>query len=216
VIIGSTTLLAVLVLDTAYFGRPTFPAYNFLKFNFLEELSIFYGSMPWHYYLSQGLPMILTTFLPFAIHGLSGYFTSIYSFVIAGVILAFSMIKHKEARFISPLSPLFLLFAGSSISRLPRRWKRLIVPGILVVNMGIAWYATRVHQWGVISVMHFLRDDIPRNGTVGFLMPCYSTPWQSYLQRPDVDAWKLSCDPPLTYFPLPFSLAFVYEGILFG
>jgi len=84
------------------------------------------------------------------------------------------------------------------------------------VNMGIAWYATRVHQSGVISVMHFLRDDIPTNGTVGFLMPCYSTPWQSYLQRPDVDAWKLSCDPPLTYLPLPFSLAFVYEDIFFG
>jgi phosphatidylinositol glycan class B len=37
---------------------------------------------------------------------------------------------------------------------------------------------------------------------VGFLMPCYSTPWQTYLQRPDVNAWKLSCDPPLTYILL--------------
>jgi GPI mannosyltransferase 3 len=202
IIIGPTTLLAVLVLDTAYFGRPTFPPYNFLKFNFLEELSIFYGSMPWHYYLSQGLPMILTTFLPFALHGLSGHVISIYSLVIGGVILAFSMIKHKEARFISPLSPLCLLFAGYSISRVSRRWKRVLVPGILVLNMGIAWYLSRVHQSGVISVVHFLREDVPRNGSVGFLMPCYSTPWQSYLQRPDIDAWKLSCDPPLTYVPL--------------
>jgi GPI mannosyltransferase 3 len=215
IIIGPTTLLAVLVLDTAYFGRPTFPPYNFLKFNFLEELSIFYGSMPWHYYLSQGLPMILTTFLPFTLHGLSGHVISIYSLVIGGVILAFSMIKHKEARFISPLSPLCLLFAGYSISRVSRRWKRVLVPGILVLNMGIAWYLSRVHQSGVISVIHFLREDVPRNGSVGFLMPCYSTPWQSYLQRPDIDAWKLSCDPPLTYVPLWRFLHFVH-GVLSG
>jgi GPI mannosyltransferase 3 len=45
--------------------------------------------------------------------------------------------------------------------------------------------------------MHHLRNEIPKNGSVGFLMPCYSTPWQVYLQRPDVEAWKLTCEPPL-------------------
>jgi hypothetical protein len=77
--------------------------------------------------------------------------------------------------------------------------KRYLIPGIILVNAGAAYYLTRVHQSGVISVMHHLRNDIPQNGSVGFLMPCYSTPWQVYLQRSDVDAWKLSCDPPLTY-----------------
>jgi GPI mannosyltransferase 3 len=160
---------------------------------------VFYGSMPWHYYLSQGLPMLLTTYLPFSLHGLSSYPISIYTLVISGVILAFSCIAHKEVRFISPLSPLLLVFAGYSISRLPRRMKRYLIPGIILVNAGAAYYLTRVHQSGVISVMHHLRNDIPQNGSVGFLMPCYSTPWQVYLQRSDVDAWKLSCDPPLTY-----------------
>lgn len=159
---------------------------------------MFYGSMSWHYYLFQGLPMILTTYLPFTIHGLSSHLFSIYTMVIGGVVLTFSCIAHKEARFISPLSPLFLVFAGSSISRLPKRIKRTLLPVVLLVNGGLAYYATRVHQSGVISVMHHLRDNTPQNGSVGFLMPCYSTPWQVYLQRPDVDAWKLSCDPPLT------------------
>lgn len=160
---------------------------------------MFYGSMAPHYYLSQGLPMILTTYLPFSIHGLCSYPVSIYTLVVGGVILAFSCIAHKEARFISPLSPLLLVFAGHSISRLPKRMKRFVIPAILLVNAGLAYYTTRVHQSGVISVMHHLRNDVPRNGSLGFLMPCYSTPWQIYLQRPDVNAWKLSCDPPLTY-----------------
>ena len=186
IIIGPTALLFSIVLDTWYFHRPIFPAWNFIRFNFVEDLSTFYGSMSWHYYLSQGLPLLLTTYLPFSIHGLLLYPFSIYTLVTCGVILAFSCIAHKEARFISPLSPLLLVFAGYSISRLPKRMKRFILPAIILVNTGLAYYTTRVHQSGVISVIHHL------------LMPCYSTPWQSYLQRPDVDAWKLSCDPPLS------------------
>jgi len=189
----------VFALDTWYFAHPTFPAWSFIRFNFVESLSAFYGSMPWHYYLSQGLPMLLTTYLPFAIHGLSSHLLSVYTLVISGVIMAFSCIAHKEARFISPLTPLLLVFAGQSVSRLPRRMKRILLPTILVLNAGLAYYLTRVHQSGVISVIHHLRLDTPPNGSVGFLMPCYSTPWHIYLQRPDVDAWKLSCDPPLTY-----------------
>ena len=145
--------------------------------------------------------MLLTTNLPFCLHGLASYPISIYTFVIGGVIVAFSAIAHKEARFISPLSPLLLVFAAYSVSRLPKRIKRVILPAIVIINAGLAYYATRIHQSGVIRVMHHLRNDIPKNGSAGFLMPCYSTPWQTYLQRPDVNAWKLSCDPPLTYPP---------------
>jgi GPI mannosyltransferase 3 len=198
IIIGPTALMVSVVLDTLYFHRPTFPAWNFIRFNFVEELSVFYGSMSPHYYLSQGLPILLTTYLPFSIHGLSSFLVSIYTLVIGGVILAFSCIAHKEVRFISPLSPLLLVFAGYSISRLPKRIKRLVLPAMLLVNAGLAYYTTRVHQSGVINVIHHLRNDVPKNGSLGFLMPCYSTPWQNYLHRPDINAWKLSCDPPLT------------------
>jgi phosphatidylinositol glycan class B len=204
-IIGPTALACTVVLDTLYFRRPTFPAWNFLRFNFLEDLSVFYGRMAPHYYLTQGLPMILTTYLPFSLRGLSFFPFSVYTWVVGGVILAFSAIGHKEARFISPLSPLLLVFAGYALARIKRRKLNWILPVVLLLNAGVGYYATRVHQAGVIGVMHFLRKDIPVNGSVGFLMPCYSTPWQTFLQRPDVDAWKLSCDPPLTYSPNPTS-----------
>ncbi|EMP38967.1 GPI mannosyltransferase 3 [Chelonia mydas] len=42
---------------------------KFLKFNVLQNLGTFYGSHPWHWYLTQGLPVILGTHLPFFIHG---------------------------------------------------------------------------------------------------------------------------------------------------
>jgi phosphatidylinositol glycan class B len=33
--------------------------------------------------------------------------------------------------------------------------------------------------------------------SVGFLMPCHSTPWRSHLVFPSIEAWALSCEPPL-------------------
>lgn len=38
----------------------------------------------------------------------------------------------------------------------------------------------------------------PRIDSIGFLMPCHSTPWQSYLHRNDIKKlWAITCDPPL-------------------
>ena len=33
--------------------------------------------------------------------------------------------------------------------------------------------------------------------TVGFLMPCHSTPWRSHLVHPSIKAWALGCEPPV-------------------
>ncbi|KAJ6226426.1 gpi mannosyltransferase 3 [Anaeramoeba flamelloides] len=52
------------IIDTIMFKRPTIVFWNFLKFNLLSGNSEIYGTHPWHWYLSQGIPAILTSFLP--------------------------------------------------------------------------------------------------------------------------------------------------------
>ncbi|PIO36555.1 hypothetical protein AB205_0018360, partial [Aquarana catesbeiana] len=47
----------------------TFVQWNFLKFNVLQNMGSFYGSHPWHWYISQGFPVIIGTHLPFFLHG---------------------------------------------------------------------------------------------------------------------------------------------------
>jgi phosphatidylinositol glycan class B len=37
--------------------------------------------------------------------------------------------------------------------------------------------------------------------TVAFLMPCHSTPWRSHLVHSSIDAWALTCEPPLDVKP---------------
>ncbi|KAF7727346.1 glycosylphosphatidylinositol anchor biosynthesis [Apophysomyces ossiformis] len=60
----------------------------------------------------------------------------------------------------------------------------------------MAVYLSLWHQRGVVDVMLWLRNQ-PSNISVGVLMPCHSTPWQSVVHRPDMTMWFLTCEPPL-------------------
>lgn len=105
----------------------TFPPLRFLYFNLAQSLAVFYGKNDWHYYLSQGYPLLLTTALPFTLVGLYRALvapstlyrlqmritlgrlqmhmqTQLASICII-MPLVLSLISHKEVRFIYPLLP---------------------------------------------------------------------------------------------------------------
>ncbi|CAK7265645.1 glycosylphosphatidylinositol anchor biosynthesis [Sporothrix epigloea] len=67
---GGLVLGVSAVSDRLFYGAWTFPAYTFLDMNLTQDVAVFYGSNPWHYYLSQGLPLLTTTALPFVLYGL--------------------------------------------------------------------------------------------------------------------------------------------------
>lgn len=86
-----------------------------------------------------------------------------------------------------------------------------MVGSLLAINIVIAFYTTQVHQSGVVAVLDYLRTrqeaemGAPRvqskDLTVGFLMPCHSTPWRSHLVHSSIDAWALKCEPPVNMEP---------------
>lgn len=107
------------ISDYIYYGTLTFPPYQLLDFNIAQSVAVFYGENDWHYYLIQGLPLLLTTYLPFGVAALwsatsiasserSSLATSVrfqLSFVTIAMISTLSVIAHKEVRFIYPLLP---------------------------------------------------------------------------------------------------------------
>lgn len=118
---GSVVLGASAASDYLYFGTWTFPPYQFLRYNVSLDLASFYGRNDWHYYLSQGLPLLLTTYLPFALIGLAKStqrqgIQSLLSVIILTTIAALSQISHKEVRFIYPLLPLLHILAAPAVS----------------------------------------------------------------------------------------------------
>ena len=133
---------------------------------------------------------------------------------IVTVLLTHTCMAHKEVRFIYVLLPMFHVLAAKPLVAfmetfpMPKKNYRLVLLVIAVLlNLSIAYYTAYVHQRGVIDVMHYLRHEyesklesgsaVGRNMTVGFLMPCHSTPWRSHLVYPDIKAWALTCEPPL-------------------
>lgn len=124
-ICGSVVLAISVISDRLYFGFWTFPPYKWLYFNVSQSLAVFYGRMPWHYYLSQGIPLLSTTFLPFVLVGLYRAVVSTpsasvlqsntlktLSFAVLTTVGALSIIAHKEVRFIYPLLPVLHVLAA--------------------------------------------------------------------------------------------------------
>lgn len=248
---GLVVLVSSLVTDRLFYQSWTFPPFNFLYFNVMQSLAVFYGNNDWHYYLSQGYPLLLTTALPFALIGIYHALSASDSFSHAGlshitksmlyemavvslvVPAALSLIAHKEVRFIYPLLPALHILAAPSISTFfgpavtkttthpklgpPHRIMKRVVFGILLfLNVTIAIYTTTIHNSGLIHLTDYLRHQYETyythpssatNMTVGFLMPCHSTPWRSHMQypasrfQPGIEAWALTCEPPLHLSP---------------
>ncbi|KAI4719036.1 hypothetical protein E4T48_04781 [Aureobasidium sp. EXF-10727] len=221
-VISGVSIVAIsLASDRLYYGDWTFPPLRFIHFNVVQSLAVFYGRNRPDYYLTEGLPLILTTTLPFAAWGCWSAFTNstrynsdsqkvirplaISTFVFVTVM---SLIAHKEVRFIYPLLPGLLVLAAGPFSHffspllLPRSAiKKTLLFLFVAVNITLAFYISQVHQRGVIDVLHHLRHqhelNASSNTTVMFMMPCHSTPWRSHLIHSGIDARALTCEPPL-------------------
>jgi phosphatidylinositol glycan class B len=250
------------VSDRLYYGVWTLPPLRFLYFNIAQSLAVFYGRNRADYYFTEGLPLLLTTALPFAVArllrallGMKMLHSPIigsrslrspppqsiddatqcrlltrlaWASVVTTCVL--SMIAHKEVRFLYPLLPfLHVLAAGPLSVYLPANGpftRKAFVGLLLLTNVLIGRYVSIVHQRGVIDVLTHLRHkheaqnnlsehkQLPHgmsNTTVGFLMPCHSTPWRSHLIYPTLTAWALTCEPPLN-IPLPERSTYLDEA----
>ncbi|MCP9264216.1 Mannosyltransferase [Dirofilaria immitis] len=110
-------LLFVTVLDSIAYGKLTFTAWNFIRFNVLEGGSNHFGSHPWHWFISQGLPAVLTIHLIPIFWGMiiavrNRSIPFVFFYVPALYITVHSLIAHKEHRFLLPIIPLLCLFAA--------------------------------------------------------------------------------------------------------
>eukprot|EP00356_Strombidium_inclinatum_P012985 CAMPEP_0170499278 /NCGR_PEP_ID=MMETSP0208-20121228/30828_1 /TAXON_ID=197538 /ORGANISM="Strombidium inclinatum, Strain S3" /LENGTH=307 /DNA_ID=CAMNT_0010776769 /DNA_START=284 /DNA_END=1207 /DNA_ORIENTATION=+ len=156
-------ILASVAIDSWYYGVVTVPQFNFVYFNVLENLSVYFGIDPWFAYL-HGFKDQYGNFFVLAIFGLSWVSvvqiqgqaakSRIPSFFVftAASLTVLSTVDHKELRFLSPLVQLgclsegFVLAQGFKIKPL-----RLLVKWtvIVVMFMGAAVgyiYATRAYM----------------------------------------------------------------------
>jgi len=146
--------------------------------------------------------------------------------ILAGTVLwttvVYSLSGHKEWRFIHPILPILHIFAAkalveSSKSNVPEKQPRVrgdfsrfirttskLHLVLLLPQLPVILYCVSYRSSPQVSVMSYLRS-LSRNGgevhSIGFLMPCHSTPWQSHLHNPQLNhpgkLWAIGCEPPL-------------------
>jgi len=185
-------------IDYYYYGVFTFTHWNFLQINIFHNINIFYGAHPVNWYFTQGLPVVYATHLVFIIIGViyNSYKRLFYVAVVYVIVLSF--IPHKEFRFLLPIFPLLLPYAGYGVtklfSKLSEKWKMFTITALLFLNVLLASYFCTIHQGGVVRIINHLSTTADNESSVLFIMPCHSTPYYSYLHR-NIPMRFLTCHP---------------------
>ncbi|KAJ9653902.1 glycosylphosphatidylinositol anchor biosynthesis, partial [Neophaeococcomyces mojaviensis] len=133
VLCGSTVLTLSALVDRLFYGVWTFPPWSFLKFNVFQSLAVFYGNNNWHYYLTQGYPLLLTVAAIWAGMGVYEALTrgerlkcltiqsrlTLHRLAVISLVLpaALSVLSHKEVRFIYPVLPALHILAALSLAK---------------------------------------------------------------------------------------------------
>ncbi|CAG5855545.1 unnamed protein product [Menidia menidia] len=198
--IGMLAVLTSALVDCLFYEKWTLVQLNFLKFNIFHGVADFYGSHPWHWYLSQGFAVVIGPHLPFFLHGCALAFRRYKILLVAVVwtIGVYSFLPHKEFRFIYPVLPLCMVFCGTSLAHL-KAWRRAAAVALLVSNLVLALYTGLIHQRGTLDVMSHVRalcDVSDPQPDILFLMPCHSTPFYSHIHCP-LKMRFLECPPDL-------------------
>jgi len=90
---------------------------------------------------------------------------------------------------------------------------------LLLLTLPASVYVVFFYCSAPISALSYLRL-LPVNATtngrqqpqsVGFLMPCHSTPGRAYLHRPTWEVWALGCEPPLQCAAFPIFLRLLHN-----
>ncbi|XP_073018353.1 LOW QUALITY PROTEIN: mannosyltransferase APTG1-like [Primulina eburnea] len=213
--IGGLVLGLTTLLDRLMYGSWVIVPLNFVKFNFLSSGGDYYGTHPWHWYFSQGFTVMVFTYLPFSLAGFIMSKQWKLCGLVAWVLGTYSLLGHKEFRFVLPVLPLALMFSGYSLAKLSpselskrklretsssyvKRLTKLqmAVFLLLLTNIPMALYMSMVHQRGTEDVMNYLSKEASENKVknILFLTPCHATPYYSTLHH-DLPMRFLDCTP---------------------
>lgn len=116
-LIGSSVfwLSVSIAVDSYFYGRFVIVVWKFIQFNVMGGHSAsekfvtcilltftVFGTQPWHWYATQGLPVMLLTMVPLV---LIGFFVSKGSqkypmYLVIYVLIVYSLFAHKEFRYV--------------------------------------------------------------------------------------------------------------------
>jgi GPI mannosyltransferase 3 len=121
-LVGALTLAGSVLIDRVGFGQWTVVVFNFVQFNVLSGSADFYGVHAWHWYVSNGWPTMLFTCTPLLFVGVYVAHREQRApfYIMAATTAVYSLLGHKEFRFVMPLLPVALMYVGLALATICR------------------------------------------------------------------------------------------------
>jgi len=201
--IGVVSVALMVCIDYVGYGKVTMVPWNFMKVNILDDVGSEYGLQSWHWYFTQGLPVVIGTWLPSFMVGCRSAWGStggkvMVQFVIWGLFIL-SISGHKELRFVLPLIPMVCVLSGIGLKILSQSnawmWFRNTS---VALNIVVAYYLSRWHQSAPLYVLDFLAAE-SNVRQVDFLTKCHATPYWSHMHGTSANSMTfLDCSPAIS------------------
>jgi phosphatidylinositol glycan class B len=208
---GLIGILLCFAIDRYFYGFWTMVSINNFYINIVRNYSSLYGTHPFYWYFLVGIPVIAgTTILPIPLlhlYSQSTTFTTnhkLFGILVLSYLLLHSLSAHKEFRFILPVSPFLCIVTGHLLEqqqgRNRRRKRNLLFALLTIINFGIWFYLSRIHQQAPIQVNRLIVSHIEEGSnastTIHFLTGCHAAPIYSHLHihRP-IQVRTLDCSP---------------------
>ena len=216
---GALGITLAMVVDFNFFGIWTLPFLGNFHFNVVLDRAGLYGSHPFEWYLTAGVPAISGILLPFLVWDLGtkmSYGQRNLWIIVTSYLLIMSFNSHKEFRYIHPVLPLICLLTGRHVQSLfvgrTRSTARIASFGaiFILLNLAAVGYLGLFHQSGPIKVNHRIvaeaqqqyekqpKAQAASSYSIHYLTgACHSTPLHSHLHAPPLvfETWALDCSP---------------------
>lgn len=189
IVVGAT------LLDSLFYsqGQPnfewTFTGLNFLRINLVEGLSKYFGDHPWWFYLVVFGPAMFTVLYPLVLLAIYKYTTETLAkggspdiaYMTVFYVIVFSIIGHKEKRFLLPIFPFCVLAVGYLLVRKAREWRSkvtyIIYFSVYIELLIQAVYLVNHRLWVFTDYMLAKGEPI----VSFYTMKRYDQPWYSNL-----------------------------------
>lgn len=222
-----------LVIDAIYYKKFVFTFFNFIVYNGQYNIGINYGIHSWFWYITIGIPVVVGPVVVLfyialfkigkniVIHCCKKFidsdiickdvFSSSDYLLFASflwTIFCYSMVPHKEFRFILPLVPIVFYLTGVSYNfnfpkhKLSKNYILVLLVSVsmIIFNVIGIFYLGLWHQVGplaVISKLSAIAGKNPLQSNFLFLTPCHATPLYSHLHV-NITTRFLTCEPNLS------------------
>ncbi|XP_018403534.1 PREDICTED: GPI mannosyltransferase 3 [Cyphomyrmex costatus] len=210
ILIGSTCAIISILVDSYCYGTFVITPWKFFQVNVLRGVGSTYGTNHLVWYFFVALPVLLGSHLfpfLFACYVMykrpNSYFQEIHMLVvICWTLNIYTLMSHKEFRFILPLLPLLIYTSFAGLNRLLININanvfKIIVAVLMCSNIIVGLFISMIHQCGTLTIMENLRKEITRTNTsltdTLILTPCHSTPLYSHLHV-NISIRFLTCEP---------------------